>query len=560
MDYRTWVNNLAYDDLGLLSYGGPAQDEQDLLIMNRNDIKILEIREHRSWLSGNDGNLLNFYSRVTAINLYYEPFYWKNKRAYFWSQSATETDYKRVTSGLYPAIITTIVNIIGDPVFTDSENRLTGLLDEDNFQEVFHDGLLPFSMTEGAGVLKISWDLERSKHPTSDYVCAEDVDLIKSGRHVVGMVFKNWYKDRDGRKYLVTEIRRNIIKEALPCLHISYRAFRVTDGDETQLLPIDGDFRAVPELADVPDDIEISNCPYLLAVPIWYLKDPEGILDGKPLLADKLTLFDSLDQSLSQSDNACRASTIERVYDVEFLDHDPETLLPIRPDKFNLKYTYSDSGPTADPNGGIRNTMPIQVIQPNVNFDQYSSEQMNIVTHILQGIVSPATMGIDVSRKDNANAQREKEKITVFTRNGLTHKLEKALKLFGKQYLICDDYLNGKGLDFNKYDDVAVKFSEFADTSFESRSAILSQMMGANVISPEQFVKRLYLDTLTKDEKKNEITWLNSHFSAEAQQQAALGGAAGEADPAGNWLPQNVEQPVSPEEVPPEVLAAVAGE
>lgn len=561
MRWKDYLDKIAFEDLGLKDHGGPAQDEQDLLMFDRNDARLVRIREQRAWFSGDDAELLNFYAKNTAINFHIEPFYWKNKRSYFWSESSKENDYKRTTSGLAPAIIWSIINIIGFPFWSENSEdekggtgRLEEILEDDNFDEVFHEEMMPKTMSEGSGCLKISWDLQRWDHPTIDFVSAENVDFIRRGRHIVGVAFRDWYVDKQKRRYMVAEIRRIVLAqgegeaEPTPHLIINTRAFRATEGDDCELTPIDGEFRNIPELRDVPQDVDVSNCRELLAVPCWFWKDPEGIMDGKPMLMEKVSLLDDLDQSLSQSSNADRATTVQRVYDTQFLDRDPETQLPIRPDKFNLKYTYTDSGPTADANGGIKNTVPINVIQPQVNFDQYTSEQMNIVTHILQGLVSPATMGIDVSRKDNADAQREKEKITVFTRNGMIRRLEKMLRSLARQVLVCDDYIHGRGMDWSLHKDIGVKFSEFADTSFESRAQTLVQMMGTNAISPKQYIKRLYLDTLTKDEIEEEIDWLNSHFSAEAQQQAMLGGAAGEADPAGGWMPQNAEE--APEELP----------
>ena len=568
MRWKEYLDKLAFEGYGLKDHGGPAQEEQDLLIFDRNEARLVNIREQRAWFSGNDSELLNFYAKNTAINFHLEPFYWKNKKSYFWSESSKENGYKRTTSGIAPAIIWSLINIIGFPFWSEgstaddnknqTENgRLNEILEEDGFDEVFHDHMMPWTMCEGSGCLRISWDLNMMDRPTVDFVSAENVDFIKRGRHVVGLAFKDWYEDKDHRKYLVAEIRRIIIaaeKDGRPCPHllVTTKAFRSNGGDDAELTPIEGDFRDIPELSGIPQDVDISNCSELLAVPCWFWKDPSGIMDGKPLLSEKISLLDDLDQSLSQSSNADRATTIQRVYDTQFLDRDPETQLPIRPDTFNLKYTYTDSGPTADANGGIRNTVPINVVQPQVNFDQYTSEQMNIVTHILEGIVSPATMGIDVSRKDNADAQREKEKITVFTRNGIIRRLESMLKSLGHQILVVDDYIHGRGMDWSKHLDVGVKFSEFADTSFESRAMTLVQMMGANAISPKQFVKRLYLDTLTEDEQRQEEEWLDSHFSAEAQQQAMLGGAAGQADPNGGWMPQNAEgEPEGLPAVPP---------
>ena len=47
---------------------------------------------------------------------------------------------------------------------------------------------------------------------------------------------------------------------------------------------------------------------------------------------------------------------------------------------------------------------------------------------IMNGIISPATLGMDIAKKDNAEAQREKEKVTVFTRNKLARAEKKILE------------------------------------------------------------------------------------------------------------------------------------
>ena len=45
----------------------------------------------------------------------------------------------------------------------------------------------------------------------------------------------------------------------------------------------------------------------------------------------------------------------------------------------------------------------------------------------LQGVLSPSTLGIDTKKLDNAEAQREKEKTTLYTRNAIVEALQEAL-------------------------------------------------------------------------------------------------------------------------------------
>ena len=46
----------------------------------------------------------------------------------------------------------------------------------------------------------------------------------------------------------------------------------------------------------------------------------------------------------------------------------------------------------------------------------------------LQGLISPSTLGIDVKKLDNAEAQREKEKATEYTRGKVIDVLEKIIR------------------------------------------------------------------------------------------------------------------------------------
>ena len=62
------------------------------------------------------------------------------------------------------------------------------------------------------------------------------------------------------------------------------------------------------------------------------------------------------------------------------------------------------------------------VTQPKLDALNFQTSAVNIQLQIMNGLLSPATMGIDIAKKDNADAQREKEKVTIFTRNAILEK------------------------------------------------------------------------------------------------------------------------------------------
>lgn len=519
MTYLEYLTRRCVRDLGLLPDGGPAGDEQNTFVNSRDDVRILKIREMDAWYASNDSGLLNFYTKNNLIDFNYEPLYWRNKQSYFWAVSSTEGDYKRTTSGLAEAIVDSIVNLIGYPTIEDP--ALKASLEEVGFDAVLHDAQMVKTLVEGYSGYRIDWDLSLSPHPFIACYSAENVDFIVRRNFLVGMVFKDWYADDKGGKYLVCETRHfaNSVDESKVShrnLMIETDCFKASFSGSQVQLDLISDRSSVPCLANVFGGISISDCPYLLAEPCVFFPDPENLAYGRGILQSKISLLDDLDQSLSQSSNADRASTPEKIYDTNYLERD-EDGLPRQPKCFDRKYTYV-AGPR-DSSGATQNADPVKVIQPVLNFEQYSSEQMNIATHILQGVLSPATLGIDISRKDNANAQREKEKVTVFTRNAIIMRETVILKKLLSQYMIVDSYLR-TGEFVCRSTDVPVRFSEFADESFENKLDALVGAMAQKSVSPEMFVSKLYGDSITEEQRQQEIDWLHQNFDPQQEQQA----------------------------------------
>jgi hypothetical protein len=545
MTYLDYLTRKCVRDLGLLPDGGPAEDEQNTFVNSRDDVRILKIREMDAWYASNDSGLLNFYTKNNLIDFNYEPLYWRNKQSYFWAVSSTENDYKRTTSGLAEAIVDSIVNLVGYPTIGDPE--LKASLEETGFDAVFHDTQMVKTLVEGYAGYRIDWDLSLSQHPFVSCYSAENVDFIVKRNFLVGMVFKDWYADERGQKYLVCETRHfaNRIDDKKirhRDLLIETDCFRANFGGSQVQLDLISEPSSVPCLRGVSDGVRVSDCPYLLAEPCVFFPDPENLSYGRGILQSKVSLLDDLDQSLSQSANTDRASTPEKIYDTNYLERDSDGL-PKQPKCFDKKYTYV-AGPR-DSSGATQNVDPVKVIQPVLNFEQYSSEQINIATHILQGVLSPATLGIDISRKDNANAQREKEKVTVFTRNAIIVRETVILKKLLSQYMIVDGYLRTGSFVCQPHD-VPVKFSEFADESFENKLDALVTALAQKAISPEMFVSKLYGDSLTDDQRKQEVDWLHQNFDPQQEQpqggpMAALDGGPEPVpapDQAGGGMPQ----------------------
>ena len=228
---------------------------------------------------------------------------------------------------------------------------------------------------------------------------------------------------------------------------------------------------------------------------------------GRSIFTGKIDLFDDLDQCLSQSANTVRRSTTIEYFDAMYLEKDENTGLPKMPHSFDRKYVSYKGARTGE--GLIQGTGPVTATQPKLDFAQYSTEATNILLQIIAGIMSPATLGIDIAKKDNAEAQREKEKVTIFTRNTVMAEEGKTIKTIAND-LLCADELMHKGNITNHNYDVYVQYDEFADASFEKKLETVLMGWREGMISDRMAVDYLYGNTLTKDVKDREVKFMEN--------------------------------------------------
>ena len=168
-------------------------------------------------------------------------------------------------------------------------------------------------------------------------------------------------------------------------------------------------------------------------------------------------------------------------------------------------------------NGKFRTTNtsePVTVTQPNLDFAKYSTEAIQVLLQIMNGIISPATLGVDIAKKDNAEAQREKEKVTIFTRNMVTSCEQKILKkLFNE--LLCAKELMDTGVITTKDYTISITFTEFADDSYENKITVLGDQLSKGNISYEMYLSKLYGGKLSDAEYERELNFLKENHQQE---------------------------------------------
>lgn len=526
MTLKEWFRKKVLSRIGLVKEQSPNSEEEKIsLINNRESIIKSKLKEYRIWYGGDGDELLNFYTKGNMIDFNYEPFYMRNKKSYFWSVASTESDIKRTHSGQPRNIVDTLVNIMKFPTIKalpieglDNNivnDNLKAIIKDSRLKTIYKDHQMPMTLVEGWGCYKINWDKDVSDYPYIVYYRAEDVDFIYKSNRIIGVVFRDYYTNEKKEKYLLTETRslkfdREKEERVLVIEKELFLEKGGTGGVDEDLVKVD--FSTVPELDDGNNYIEIGPVNFLFAIPCIFFEADKDMSCGygRSIFTGKIDLFDDLDESLSQASNTVRRSTAMEYFNSDFLERDPRTGLPRQPKAYDRKYTIYQGQKDSD--GGSTSQTPVQVTQPDVNFTQYDSHSIQILIQIINGLMSPATLGIDIAKKDNAEAQREKEKVTIFTRNAITETESEILKDLCSQLLCAYEFMNTGKITCHEYS-VSVKYSEFADDSFENKLKELSIAYDSEAISDEMYVEKLYGDSLTETERNNELEWLRVHHT-----------------------------------------------
>ena len=494
-----------------------------MFVNDINEIKKTRLEEYIIWYLGDSDRLKNFFTRATAYSYNTDPLYNENKKSYFWAVSSTESDIKRTHSGHPRNIVDTLVYIMSIPNVTHKEkavqDNLIKILHANKFKQQLSQKSRPMTLVEGWGAWKINWDKSLSDYPILLYYRADRVDFIYQSGCLRAIIYKDFYQDEEGKNYVLYEVRRLGIyenpetKKKSTSLFIEKDLYELTKADS--LVPCK--FSALPQLKDINPRIVIEDFKHFLGYPNIFYADVSEEFPGRSIFTGKTDIFDDLDQCFSQSANAVRRSTVHEYFNMLYLETDPETGLPVQPDAFDRKYIKYAGSQGAD--GAQGGSSPVQVVQPQLNFVQYSSEEQNLLLNAIAGIMSPAAMGIDVAKKDNAEAQREKNQTTIFTRNNLLDEEEDVIKHICSDLLVAYELMNAPEdalISCTEYD-INVQYAEFASDSFEKRLETVQTGWQGGLISDEMAINMLYGDNISQEDKDRELKFIKEQRESAQQ-------------------------------------------
>lgn len=271
------------------------------------------------------------------------------------------------------------------------------------------------------------------------------------------------------------------------------------------------DLDALEETASLQD--VTFDGDYMLAVPFRIKASNKWRGRGQSFFEGKTDAFDALDEAFSQWMEAARRSRPRLYIPSSLVPRDERTGVVLRPNAFDNQYIQSES----DMGENAKNEISIQ--QAAFYAEQYNATYATALDLALQGLISPSTLGIDTKKLDNAEAQREKEKTTLYTRQLIIAALTDALEQLADVTFRVIDTLNHCT---PKRTEVDITFGEYANPSFE---AVVETLSNPNTpMSIEAKVDELWGSAKDEEWKAAEVRRIRQEQGMTELEEPSVGG------------------------------------
>lgn len=451
---------------------------------------------NRIWYRGDGNELEQMYQQAPEYADRYK----------FWASRCTPgMEMRKIHTGLPGLIIRILSGIVLDDMNdfdfagNDQQRQLWEDIAKDNKFTRKMEKALKEVLYIGDGAFKVTVDTTVSEYPILEWYPGERVEIVRNRDRVKEVVFKTPYKS-GYQQYVLYE-------------HYGYGYIRneLYKGDTS--VPLNA-IDATKGIKDTKFDDTV-----MLAVPLQVYESTKYEGRGGSIFDGKLDSFDAFDEAWSQWMDALRAGRAKTYIPDCLVPHDPETGKVIRPNPFDDRYFASDNDMSENADNKVN------VVQPTIPHDSYLASYCTALDLCLQGVISPSTLGIDVKKLDNAEAQREKEKATLYTRNAIVEALQETLPELVSAAINACNILHGKGVEEVKVD---IPFGEYANPSFESQVETLAKARpGAPMMSIEAQVEELYGDTKDEKWKQEEIARLKAEQGIAEVEEPGISTSAG---------------------------------
>lgn len=467
----------------------PARD-RSVTILEPHTFRENVIR-NKIWYHGDSAELEQYFQKTAR---------WDVEKARFWAAKA-QGSVRKMHSGIVSMVIDRYRDIVladmDNTTFGEGQDTLDELWDEIYAKSKLNDVIgeaIASALASGDGAFKITAD-ECSPYPIVEFYDAENVDYVYVHSNLREVKFYTSYKGKDNKSLRLEET-----------YGFGYVRYKLYD-DTGKEMPMDD----LPETAHLIDfGIERD---LMLAVPLKIMNSTRYKNRGKALFDGKSDVLDGLDEVISQWIDAVRMGRIKRYIPDRLIPKDPDTgqLLPANPFDNDFIAIGDDMSEKA--------AQQVEISQPAISYEAYVSSYASFLDMVLQGVMSPSTLGIDLKKTENAESQREKEKVTLHVRNKIVDALNETLPELFRVILQCYDIMCEKTPgDYEP----SVKFGEFASPDFSTTVDTVGKAKQYGIMSIETSVDQLYGDTWTQEEKDAEVERLKAEQGIQELEEPAV--------------------------------------
>ena len=447
--------------------------------------------------SFNINELLDFDSNVAVNKIWYRGESYELSQLYkqlddnqygFWGSVPTAgIEIRKIHTGLPKIMVNLLSSVVADDMqdvkFTsEADNTLWRDIAEENTFDTLVKSAINKTLYTGDGAFKISIDTDISQLPIIEFFEADRIKVKRKRGRVVEIVFKTAYsKDANtyilyehyGKGYIRYELKNSFDKE------VELDTLEQTAGLNN--IEWDGDF--------------------MLAEYVSFYSSDKFDGRGQSVFDAKRDNFEALDETWSQWVDALRAGRTKTYIPENLIPRNPNTGELLKPNAFDNRFIK------LAPSMSENNDGKVSTESANIQHDSYLATYITALDLCLQGLISPSTLGIDTKKLDNAEAQREKEKATLYTRQTIVAELQRVLPALIQSVFYAYQTLNKLPLNEVECD---VTFGEYANPSFESQVETVGKAKAQGIMSIEASIDELYGDSRDDEWKKEEVERLKA--------------------------------------------------
>lgn len=457
----------------------PAQDNKTIIIREPFSYQTSVLR-NQLWYRGDPSELDQFYKQTANDSV---------SKSRFWAAVPSEDlSIRKIHSGLPAMIVERLSDIViadldGIELKTEEQTDTWNDIAEDNdFDELLGDSITE-ALVSGDGAFKITVDPKVTEYPIIEFYSGDQVEYKRERGRLQEVIFYTDYRFKDKDYRLEESYGFNYVRSRLL-------------NDQGKEVPLE----TIPDTAELQPEITFDG-DFIMALPLMFFRSKKWPGRGKSLFDSKADSFDALDEVISQWIDAIRSGRVQKYIPEDMIPKNPKDGSLLKPNPFDNQFIRIGSVMAEDAKGQI------DMVQPQILYEAFVNSYASTLDMCLQGIISPATLGIDLKKTDNAEAQREKEKATLYTRGKIIERLNEIIPQLVA--IIMKVYDNLKEQLPNEYE-ASVSFGEYASPSFDSVVETVGKARTYGIMSIETSVEQLYGDTWTEEQKAEEVARLRA--------------------------------------------------